>query len=162
MKNLIRKILIESIDQRVINTVYKHLVDRTPIVDGMLNTSRINNDVIIRQFGNSSDITNFDNIHYLVFKSIRPYLDKFGLEDEEINLILQKYFYEHAYLGGNGPWPGDTIVLEFTDDSYTHLKKGDKGEFSHYDGIGNLRISWQNGSNLSMIPDVDRFTFIRK
>jgi len=52
---------------------------------------------------------------------------------------------------------GDTIVLDFTADPYTNLKPGDEGVVSFIDDAGTVSARWTNGSNLGLIPGVDRW-----
>ena len=156
MKQLIKKILKESIDQRVVDLVFNKLIKLLPIKNGYFNVEKIS--------GHPFDINvmNLDDIRYFTNKDLTPYIKKFGLTLEEEIYLIKKFVYGYAFMEGNGPSPGDTIVLEYTDDPYTKLRKGSMGTFIEYDGLGQLRISWENGSSLSLIPEVDKFKVIRK
>lgn len=156
MKNLIKKILKESINQRVVDLVFDKLIKLLPIKDGYFNVEKIS--------GHPFDVNvkNLDDIRYFTNQELVPYVKKFGLTPEEEIYIIEKFVYGYAFMEGNGPLPGDTIVLEYTDDPYTKLKKGSKGRFIGYDGLGQLKISWENGSSLSLIPEIDKFHIIRK
>lgn len=54
---------------------------------------------------------------------------------------------------------GDRIKLVYTDDPYTQLKTGDKGTIEFINQI-QISINWDNGSNLSMLPDKDTIELI--
>ena len=57
---------------------------------------------------------------------------------------------------------GDRIELEFTDDPYTKLKTGSQGTVLFIDYIKTVHIKWDEGSNLGLIPKVDRFHIIKE
>jgi hypothetical protein len=156
MKQLIKKILKEQFDQRTADFVYDKLIKLLPIKNGYFNVEKIS--------GHPFDINvmNLDDITYFANRDLTHYLKSFGLTIEEEIYVMQKFVYGYAFMEGNGPSPGDTIVLEYTDDPYTKLRKGSKGNFIGYDGLGQLKISWENGSNLSLIPEIDKFHIIRK
>jgi len=158
MKKLIKKILKEQFDQRTADLIFDKLVKLLPIKNGRILIDKLRPDMS----SVSIDTNNLDDISYFTNKEVVPYLDKIGLTYEEIIYITKKFVYEYAFMEGNGPVPGDTIVLDYTDDPYTQLKKGSKGIFKEYDGLGQLRINWENGSTLSLIPEVDKFHIIRK
>ena len=158
MKNLIRNILKEQIDQRVVDSIYNRLINLLPIKNGRILINKL-----VPDLGSISiDVNNLDDIAYFTNKEFVPYLNKMGLTEEEKIYLTKKFVYEYAFMEGNGPTPGDTIVLDYTDDPYTQLKKGSKGIFKEYDGLGQLRINWENGSTLSLIPEIDKFHIIRK
>ena len=50
---------------------------------------------------------------------------------------------------------GTRVELVYTNDPYTRLKPGTKGTVDFVDSTGTIQISWDNGSGLGMIPDVD-------
>jgi hypothetical protein len=156
MKYLIKKILKEQFDQRTADFVYDKLIKLLPIKDGHFNVEKISGHPF------NINVMNLDDITYFAKKDLIHYLKSFGLSTEEELYLLNKFIYEYAFMEGNGPLLGDTIVLDYTDDPYTHLKKGSKGRFTGYDGLGQLKISWENGSNLSLIPEIDKFHVIRK
>jgi hypothetical protein len=156
MKNIIKKILKETIDRRVVDYVYNDLIKILPIENGYINIEKISG------YPFKINVNNLDDITYFTNKELTPFIKKFGLTSEEEIYIIEKFVYGYAFMEGNGPLPGDTIVLDYTDDPYTKLKKGSKGIFKSYDGLGQLKISWENGSTLSLIPEIDKFHVIRK
>jgi hypothetical protein len=164
MKHLIKKILKEDKNQKSLDFIYKHLKQKTPIINGYLDTTKINSgDNVVLRFGNNkTSIKNLEDLKYINKNIIEPYLDSLGLTGEEIKYISDKFLYEYSYLEGKGPKPGDIIVLDSTTDPYTELKKGSKGVFIGYDGIENVLVKWENGSRLSLIPEEDKFHFISK
>ncbi len=49
---------------------------------------------------------------------------------------------------------GDRVALEHTDDPHTKLRPGDEGTVTRYDPkLGQLDVSWDSGSTLSMLLD---------
>ena len=49
---------------------------------------------------------------------------------------------------------GDRVALEHTDDPHTRLRPGDEGTVARYaPGLGQLDVSWDSGSTLSMLLD---------
>ena len=49
---------------------------------------------------------------------------------------------------------GDRVALEHTDDPHTRLRPGDEGTVTRYDPkLGQLDVSWDSGSTLSMLLD---------
>ncbi len=57
---------------------------------------------------------------------------------------------------------GKRIELVKMEDPYTNLIPGDKGTIQDTDDIGNILVKWDNGSTLSIIPDVDEFDIIEE
>lgn len=55
---------------------------------------------------------------------------------------------------------GKRVMLVYMDDKHTKLKSGDMGTAEDYDDIGQLHVSWDSGSSLALIPDVDKWTFV--
>ena len=53
--------------------------------------------------------------------------------------------------------PGTRIVLESMNDPHAP-PPGTKGTVVYVDDMGQIGMSWQNGSSLSLIPGVDRFS----
>ncbi len=43
------------------------------------------------------------------------------------------------------------------EDPYTNLKKGDEGTIQGEDGSGHVLVKWDNGSSLSLLPDIDEY-----
>jgi hypothetical protein len=52
------------------------------------------------------------------------------------------------------------IKLIHIEDKYTKLKEGDEGTITGIDGIGQIMVKWDNGSTLSIIPEVDKYEII--
>lgn len=52
---------------------------------------------------------------------------------------------------------GTRIELIYTDDPYTRLRPGDKGEIQYVDDAGTLHADWDSGSALGLVPSVDAF-----
>lgn len=55
---------------------------------------------------------------------------------------------------------GKRVQLISTTDQYTSLTYGDLGTINYIDDIGTVFISWDNGSNLGLVPGVDRWKII--
>lgn len=60
----------------------------------------------------------------------------------------------------NEPQSGQRVRLEYTSDPYTSLKPGDEGTVQFVDGAYTVHIKWDSGSNLGLIPGVDRWTIL--
>lgn len=54
------------------------------------------------------------------------------------------------------------VKLIRMEDPYTTLKSGDEGTITGVDGIGQIMVKWDNGSTLSLIPDVDEYQILEK
>lgn len=52
------------------------------------------------------------------------------------------------------------IKLIHIEDKYTNLKEGDEGTITGVDGIGQIMVKWDNGSTLSIIPEIDKYEII--
>lgn len=56
---------------------------------------------------------------------------------------------------------GKRVSLNYTDDKYTNLKRGDQGTVDHIDDSGTIFVKWDNGSNLGLVPEAgDRYEII--
>lgn len=55
---------------------------------------------------------------------------------------------------------GKRVQLISTTDPYTNLKYGDLGTINYIDDVGTVFVSWDNGSNLGLVPGVDRWKII--
>ena len=55
---------------------------------------------------------------------------------------------------------GDRLKLIFTDDPYTRLKPGDQGTVLFVDDLGTVHVNWDNGSNLGLVPNHDRWEIV--
>lgn len=54
---------------------------------------------------------------------------------------------------------GRHIVLVSCTDQYTKLTPGSKGVIKHIDDHGTVFVDWEDGSNLGLIPGVDKWKF---
>ncbi len=52
------------------------------------------------------------------------------------------------------------IELISTSDPYTDLKPGDLGTVDFVDDLGTIHITWDNGSQLGLVPGEDRYKFV--
>ena len=58
---------------------------------------------------------------------------------------------------------GDRIELEFINDTWTNLKPGDRGTvFKIDDGQELIWVNWDNGEQLALLVDADKFKIIKK
>lgn len=55
---------------------------------------------------------------------------------------------------------GKRIRLISTNDEYSPLKPGDLGTIDFIDDAGTIFAQWDNGSDLGLLPDIDRFEII--
>jgi hypothetical protein len=55
---------------------------------------------------------------------------------------------------------GKRVRLVRMEDPYTNLKKGDLGTITGVDGLNQILVKWDNGSTLSLIPDVDEYEIL--
>ena len=55
---------------------------------------------------------------------------------------------------------GKRIELISTSDPYTTLKLGDRGTVDFVDDIGTIHVSWDNGSQLGLVPGEDQFKIL--
>jgi hypothetical protein len=55
---------------------------------------------------------------------------------------------------------GDTVELVYTDDPYTDLIPGDRGEVTFVDSFGTVHVQWASGSTLGLVPGVDRWIVV--
>lgn len=46
------------------------------------------------------------------------------------------------------------------EDPYTDLKEGDEGVIRGQDDLGNILVKWDNGSTLSLVPDIDEYEIL--
>jgi Domain of unknown function (DUF4314) len=62
-----------------------------------------------------------------------------------------------------GYQPGDRVILIATTDPYTRLATGTRGTVTGRDDLhGQIRIAWDDGSTLSMLPaEGDQIRLIR-
>ena len=54
---------------------------------------------------------------------------------------------------------GARVELEYMDDAFAP-PSGTQGTITHVDGIGQIHVKWDNGSNLAIIPGEDVFRFL--
>ena len=52
---------------------------------------------------------------------------------------------------------GKRITIIRMEDPYTDLRPGSKGTIKGEDDMGHILVQWDNGSSLSLIPDVDEY-----
>ena len=60
---------------------------------------------------------------------------------------------------------GDRIELVFTTDELTKLKPGDQGIVTEIEGEPGdrlIKIQWDNGKNLALLEEIDKFKIIKK
>jgi len=55
---------------------------------------------------------------------------------------------------------GRQIELINCTDEYTKLEPGSKGKITFIDDAGTVFVDWKNGSNLGLIPGVDKWKYI--
>lgn len=54
------------------------------------------------------------------------------------------------------------VKLIRMEDPYTKLKKGDEGTIVGKDSLGQILVKWDNGSTLSLIPEIDEYEIIEE
>ena len=52
---------------------------------------------------------------------------------------------------------GTRLVLIRMEDPFTHLRPGDVGTVQGVDDLGQIKMRWDRGGSLSLIPDEDEF-----
>lgn len=52
------------------------------------------------------------------------------------------------------------IELISTTDPYTELKPGDLGTVDFVDDLGTVHITWDNGSQLGLVPGEDQYKIV--
>lgn len=52
------------------------------------------------------------------------------------------------------------IELISTTDPYTELKPGDLGTVDFVDDMGTIHITWDNGSQLGLVPGEDQYKIV--
>ena len=55
---------------------------------------------------------------------------------------------------------GKRIELISTTDPYTELKPGDRGTVDFVDDLGTIHITWDNGSQLGLVPEEDQYKIV--
>jgi hypothetical protein len=55
---------------------------------------------------------------------------------------------------------GKRIELISTTDPYTELKPGDQGTVDFVDDTGTIHVSWDNGSQLGLVPGEDQYKLL--
>ena len=53
--------------------------------------------------------------------------------------------------------PGTRVMLNNMNDPYSLVELGTRGTVRYVDDAGQIGVAWDNGSSLSLIPDVDSF-----
>lgn len=51
-------------------------------------------------------------------------------------------------------------MLLYMEDSYTDLKEGDIGTIQYQDDAGTIHVRWDNGSELGLIPGIDKYIIL--
>ena len=69
--------------------------------------------------------------------------------------------YEVARLRALYP-AGTRVELIAMDDPYFPPKPGDQGTVQGVDDMGQIMIRWDNGSSLSLIPEIDKFKIVKE
>ena len=60
---------------------------------------------------------------------------------------------------------GDRLELVFTTDELTKLKPGDQGIVTEIEGEPGdrlIKIKWDNGKNLALLEEIDKFKIVKK
>lgn len=52
---------------------------------------------------------------------------------------------------------GDRVRLVRTDDPWTNLRPGAVGTVVYIDGPGTIHVKWDDGHELGLIPEVDKW-----
>jgi hypothetical protein len=55
---------------------------------------------------------------------------------------------------------GKRIELIATTDPYTNLRPGDRGTVDFVDDMGTIHVSWDNGSQLGLVPGEDQYKLL--
>ena len=55
---------------------------------------------------------------------------------------------------------GKRIELVLTTDKFTTLKPGEKGTVDFVDDLGTIHVTWDNGSNLGLVPGEDQYKLL--
>ena len=63
------------------------------------------------------------------------------------------------YKNSDLPKPGDWVELIHMSDRYAP-SKGTLGQVVRIDDIGNIIVNWENGSSLSLIPEIDKYRIL--
>ena len=70
------------------------------------------------------------------------------LSQKEVQAIKKKY------------QKGTKIKLIHMEDPYKHPADGSIGTVDHVDDAGSIHMTWECGSSLAILPDVDKFEVI--
>lgn len=55
---------------------------------------------------------------------------------------------------------GKRVELIRMEDPYTDLKPGSLGTIQGKDDMGNIHVKWDNGSKLSLVPEIDEYKIL--
>lgn len=55
---------------------------------------------------------------------------------------------------------GKRVMLVRMEDPYTNLKSGDEGIIKGVDDMGHILVKWDNGSSLSLLPEIDEYEIL--
>lgn len=55
---------------------------------------------------------------------------------------------------------GTRVEFVYSSDPYTRLTPGTRGTVRRVDSLGTVRVAWDDGSSLGMVPGEDRFRVV--
>ena len=61
----------------------------------------------------------------------------------------------------NDKLKGKRIELIVTTDPYTNLRPGDRGTVDFVDDMRTIHVSWDNGSQLGLVPGEDQYKLLK-
>lgn len=141
-KNIIKKILVESSDDIIVNRILKNKAIKS-------NIEKL--DKKYKGEYRKGDRFLIDDIGIMVEGVLGIYPD-----DKIWRKLIDTIFYKITGL----PKRGGRIRLIYMDDPSTTLKKGDEGTVLGYQMTPwgtQIRVEWDNGSRLDIIPEADEF-----
>jgi hypothetical protein len=57
---------------------------------------------------------------------------------------------------------GDRVELVRISDPYVQIPRGSKGTVVLVDGLGTVHVRWDDGTQLGLVPGVDRYWLVQK
>lgn len=87
-------------------------------------------------------------------KIINDLIDGENVLQEEIDSLKKLLDY---WISSGTDIRNKKVVLISTDDPFTKLKPGSVGRIQFVDDSGTIHASWQDGSQLGLIPGIDQF-----
>jgi hypothetical protein len=147
MRNIIKKILKEEISENIINKMIVKLDNIFSYENGRIYHKK-------NYLGFISEIDRYFHVISKIVEEVYGFSNKdsFDITYKFIAYFLEKNGYPYT--------PGQRIKLIYMSDPYTSLSDGATGTFKGYDGMGNLLMKWDNGSNLSLIPIEDKWELL--